>query len=62
MECNYSGCEEEATQILAMDLLGGRSVLVAPYCDKHPDPEMGARPAAGPALSEEARKIEGIRG
>jgi hypothetical protein len=40
-------------------------MFVAPYCPEHAadiEVDHGGTPAAGPALSEEAVAIEGIRG
>lgn len=63
MKCNYTSCEEDATRIMAWPDSMGRCFMVAPFCDEHVEgvEKMGGLPAAGPALSAEAAKIEGIR-
>lgn len=61
MICTNSTCEDTATRIMALPMAG--AVFVAPYCDTHTTEveQEGAVPAAGPALSVDASKIEGIR-
>lgn len=61
---NNDPCPHEAKHIIAWPMLLGRSMFVAPYCDDHAadiEFDHGGVPAAGPALCDEARKIEGIR-
>lgn len=64
LECTTNGCEERAARIIAWLALEGKATFVAPYCSEHAadiEVDMGGLPASGPALSDEARKIEGIR-
>jgi hypothetical protein len=64
MKCNNSDCEKDATGIMAWPTFDGRCLFVAPFCSKHRMEviaHMGGLPAAGPALSDEAKEIEGIR-
>jgi hypothetical protein len=60
MKCTNSDCDAEATRIMAYEGQAVRCMWVAPYCDEHPGVP-GAIFAAGPALSKEAQKIDGIR-
>lgn len=63
MTCTNSTCDAHATQILAWKMTGD-AVYVAPYCDDHGAEvrsEQGAVFACGPALSDDARMIEGWR-
>lgn len=65
MECTNAVCSKTATRVMAVPHHGGSwsCVYVSPYCDEHTSEveSFGAVPAAGPALSEQARKIDGIR-
>lgn len=65
MQCTTQGCREKARRIVAWKGRGGpRAIFVAPYCENHAadiEVDMGGCPAAGPALSDSAREIEGIR-
>jgi hypothetical protein len=63
MQCTYAGCEDDATRIMAMPPRSVPCYYVAPYCAEHADgvKAEGGLPVAGPALSEAAAKIEGIR-
>lgn len=68
MECTTATCSAEATRVLAWPLLysfsANHCIYVAPYCDEHAADVargQGGVPAAGPTLSSEAEKIEGIR-
>lgn len=64
VECTNSICHAEATKVMAYEGLGVRCMFVAPYCDEHAEDvarHSGAIPAAGPALSEDVRGIEGVR-
>jgi hypothetical protein len=59
--CTHGDCGDTATRIMALPMAD--AVFVAPYCDTHTAQveQEGAVPAAGPALSADASKIEGIR-
>lgn len=49
---------------MAYEAQGVRCMFVAPYCLEHAEKverEQHGVPAAGPALSDEAVKIEGVR-
>jgi hypothetical protein len=67
MECVNSLCEKKATRIMAMP--PGRHenspqcFFIGAYCAYHAEEVQGfgGLPAAGPALSVAASKIEGIR-
>jgi hypothetical protein len=63
VKCNYTGCEKAATRVMAMPPRHVRCIHVAPFCTKHAEgiEKEGGLPAAGPALSEDVRDIEGIR-
>jgi hypothetical protein len=64
VKCTYFGCEEPATRVFAQPPSATvRCVHVAPYCGKHAEgiEKDGGIAAAGPALSEDVRSIEGIR-
>lgn len=65
MKCTTQACRRKARKIVAWEGRGGpRAIFVAPYCAEHAadiEVDLGGRPAAGPALSDEAREIEGIR-
>lgn len=69
MICTHLMCGETATRIMAMPLnaetrkIIGEAVYVSPYCDEHADEvkTLGGFPASGPALSDQAREIEGVR-
>ena len=60
---NNDPCPNEATHVIAFPMLQGRAMFVAPYCDEHATAvafDRGGVPAAGPALADETRLIEGI--
>jgi hypothetical protein len=61
--CNNSTCEADATRVMAMPPGAAACVFVSPYCDEHAEEivQMGGWAAAGPALAEELRGIEGVR-
>lgn len=64
LTCQNSTCEAEATTVMALpSKIVAPSVYVSPYCSEHAAEVkgMGGFFAAGPALSEPAREIEGIR-
>jgi hypothetical protein len=63
VECTNAICDAPATRIMAMALGSVPCHFIAPYCDAHAQAVAGegGLPAAGPALSEAAREIEGIR-
>jgi hypothetical protein len=65
MKCTNADCNSTATKIVAWEMTGrARAVFVAPYCDTHAEEVQriqGGKFACGPALSDEAREIEGIR-
>lgn len=64
MNCTTTKCEKTATRIMAWPMLAGKALFVAPYCDTHAEDvakSQGAIPATGPALSKDAREIDGIR-
>lgn len=64
LPCTNSECPEKASRVMAWSMLSGRSMFIAPYCDNHAaevETEQGGVPASGPALSDAAAKIEGIR-
>lgn len=61
---NNEACGRRATRVMAIPPNGAVPChFVAPYCDDHAEEvaEMGGLPVSGPALSEQAQKIEGIR-
>lgn len=62
--CTTVGCKSDAERVLALKLAIASCVFVAPYCVAHGDAlvqEGRGVFAAGPALSDEAAQIEGIR-
>jgi hypothetical protein len=63
MKCYHPWCDEDATRIMAWPTCQGRCLHVAPFCDNHKEgvEKMGGLPAVGPALSDEAQEIDGIR-
>lgn len=64
LRCTTSNCDSEAERIIALRMAVVDSVFVAPYCVAHGDAiirEGRGLFAAGPALSEDAAKIEGVR-
>jgi hypothetical protein len=65
LKCTTQGCRKKARKIVAWQGRGGsRAMFVAPYCANHGadvEVDLGGVPAAGPALSAEAKEIEGIR-
>lgn len=63
-ECTYTGCEETATRIAAIrSPIGRPTVYVCPYCETHAQDVVatGGYFAAGPALADDLRSIEGVR-
>jgi hypothetical protein len=61
--CTNSTCEAEARKVIAFQMTGP-CMFVAAYCDSHAEEvrsEQGGTFACGPALSDEARKIDGVR-
>lgn len=64
LQSNNDPCKRSAKHIIAWPMLSGRAMFVAPYCTDHAadiEVDYGGVPACGPALSEEAQSIEGIR-
>lgn len=64
IKCTNSTCDDYATKVMAWMMGSGDCAFVAPYCDKHANEvakEQGALSACGPALSEDAQMIDGIR-
>lgn len=63
LKCTNSGCGEDATRVMAMPPVNTACHFAAPYCDQHAAEvkEMGGLPVSGPALSEQAQKIGGVR-
>ncbi len=64
LPCTTIGCERQAERIVALKTTSTFCRFVAPYCEEHGVAlvEQGYGDyAAGPALSEEASKIEGLR-
>lgn len=63
LECTNSTCTEDATRIMGLPPGAVRCLYAAPYCDEHTQEvvEMGGLPVSGPALSDEAASISGIR-
>lgn len=63
LECTNSTCDETATRVMAMPPDTVRCLYAAPYCDEHAEEVagMGGLPVSGPALSEAAAEIGGIR-
>ena len=62
--CTNAICDRPATRIMAMTPSPQvQCHYVAPYCDEHAESVRaeGGLPASGPALSEAAEKIGGIR-
>lgn len=59
---NNDPCPHQANHVIAVPMLSGRAVFVAPYCDEHADQqrEYGGVAACGPALSEEVQPFEGL--
>ena len=64
LTCTNARCNSEADRVIAIGIAVVPSVFVAPYCAHHGDAiiaEGRGTFAAGPALSDECSKIQGVR-